>query len=208
MRTADGDEGPHSEDGEEAAAKEPPRKKALTIEDLQKHGYKDGPSVLLVRPPTDSAENNWAWDSGAQAKGIEREETAEDRLRNRMAANEGAEAAAHFSKKAGRAAVPWGLACGGAMYPNGLCPQAQEHAAKLREEAMAERERLREENRLTFNQKEKRKRNAGQATKAKNYVEEASQTCCRLQAERTADEPLLASAGEAGRASLWALLGL
>jgi hypothetical protein len=42
----------------------------------------------------------------------------------------------------------------------------------LREEAKAEKERLRAEKKLTFNQKEKRKRDAGMAERGKNFVEE------------------------------------
>ncbi len=50
--------------------------------------------------------------------------------------------------------------------------KTMEHAARAREEAKAERERLAAEKKLTWNQKEKRKRDAGQASRAKNYVEE------------------------------------
>lgn len=53
-----------------------------------------------------------------------------------------------------------------------LATRAVQYSEKLRQEAREEKERLAAEKRLTLNQKEKRKRNAGQATKGKNYVEE------------------------------------
>ncbi|GIM00879.1 hypothetical protein Vretimale_5758 [Volvox reticuliferus] len=56
--------------------------------------------------------------------------------------------------------------------------KAMEHAAKLREEARQERleakqGRAAKDKLVSFNQKEKRKRDAGQTSRGKNYVEES-----------------------------------
>jgi hypothetical protein len=50
--------------------------------------------------------------------------------------------------------------------------KAMKQVEALREEARAERARLAAEKKLTFQQKEKRKRDAGQASRGKNFVEE------------------------------------
>jgi hypothetical protein len=49
---------------------------------------------------------------------------------------------------------------------------AAEQARKLREEQAAERAKLAADKRLTWNAKEKRKRDAGMQSRGKNYVEE------------------------------------
>jgi hypothetical protein len=58
------DAGPSASKGEgeeEEEDKPASKKKALTLEDLQRAGLKEGPSVLLMRAPKDEGQTNWAW---------------------------------------------------------------------------------------------------------------------------------------------------
>lgn len=132
--------------GKPVAAKK--QKTDLTLDDLEAAGFSTGPSVMYMKAPEEQ-QQGWNWSDGKAQKGEEvEEETLEERQRTREAATTGAEQGAT-------------LAMRGAA-----------HSAKLREEAREERQRLQAEKQLTYNQKEKRKRNAGQATKSKNFVEE------------------------------------
>lgn len=46
----------------EAEADGPSKKKgAISLLDLQRAGYKSGPSVLLMRDPGDAAQTSWNW---------------------------------------------------------------------------------------------------------------------------------------------------
>lgn len=121
----------------------------IDLEALQEHGYKSGPSVLYVPAPK-QAEQSWEWGSGKETSAAARddEETAEEREQTQAAANAGAEEAAAVSRKA-----------------------MQLHA-NMRADAAAEHRQMAQDRRLTYQQKEKRKRDMGQAKKSKNYVEE------------------------------------
>lgn len=123
------------------------RKKGdISFADLQRNGYVAGPSCVFMKGPTDGGQTDWAWGGGV--RGAEQEEDYETRQRNRAAANEAAEAEARYAK------------------------QVLAHAAKLKEEAKAEKDELRQKGRLTTSQKEKAKRDAGKASRGKSYVEE------------------------------------
>ncbi|GBF94691.1 hypothetical protein Rsub_07427 [Raphidocelis subcapitata] len=136
-------------DADADAAPGPSKKpKTLTLDDLEAQGFTTGPSVLYMKPPAEEPQS-WNWGDGRAQKAAEpEEETQEERERTREAATTGAEQ--------------------GAL----LAMRAAAHSAKLRDEAKEERARLAAEKQLTWNQKEKRKRATGQATKGKNYVEE------------------------------------
>jgi len=146
------DDASTSEAEDEKDEEAPATKKAkqdVTIEDLEKAGYTSGPSVLYMKAPQEQQQSDWAWSDGKDKKGKEQtEESIQERQQTAAAAGPAAEASAVFATK------------------------AMQQAAKLREEARKERERLAQEKRLSFNQKEKRKRDAGQASRGKNYVEE------------------------------------
>mmetsp|Transcript_8892 Transcript_8892/g.18981 ORF Transcript_8892/g.18981 Transcript_8892/m.18981 type:complete len:189 (+) Transcript_8892:60-626(+) len=138
-----------SEDPDEDQPAEKKTKKGITIEDLQRAGYKSGPSVLNMKAPQEAGPQNWNWSDGKAAKKYEPvHETLQEREQTRHAATEGAEQGAEYAMKA--------------------AAQVQ----RLHEERRKEREQLERERRLTFNQKEKRKRDEGKASRGKNYVEE------------------------------------
>ncbi|KAG2493504.1 hypothetical protein HYH03_008320 [Edaphochlamys debaryana] len=143
-------EGESSEPEAEAEEQQVPKKKKveLSLEDLERAGYKSGPSVLLVKPPVDEGPSDWTWGKG-RPKG-QKDDEGDDRAATRDAVA-GVNAAAEAAVK------------------------AMAHAAELREAAKAERlEAAAERNKpLSFNQKEKRKRDTGQASRGKSYVEES-----------------------------------
>lgn len=61
---ADGDND-DDEDGEPGFKK--PKKGSITLDDLERAGYKSGPSVLLMKPPEEQGQTNWAWCVRARA---------------------------------------------------------------------------------------------------------------------------------------------
>lgn len=101
----------------------------VDFEELKRHGYKGGLSVLKVPPPKmDDTKQDWSWSNGKESRETKViEESYEDRQKTRAA-----------------------LACG---------------------EQLARVETRKEKN-LSFSQKEKRKREMGQASRGKSYVEE------------------------------------
>ncbi|KAG2449887.1 hypothetical protein HYH02_005409 [Chlamydomonas schloesseri] len=148
------EEAKEEEEEEEAEVKGPAKKKAaISVEDLERAGYKSGPSVLYVKPPSEAGEQNWAWGSGREAKD-KGQDSDEDRGATRAAVR-GVEESAVIAVKA----------------------MAQQ--AALREGARQERldARLAAQEKkaapLSWNQKEKRKRDEGKTSRAKNYVEES-----------------------------------
>lgn len=137
------------QDADDGIPKPADKKLKIDLETLERCGYKGGPSVLYVPPPKEGDDGNWAWSDGKTAKvGEEDEESREQREQNRRAVTDGVDASAQHAAK------------------------AAEYAAKLREEKRAEAAELARERKLTFNQKEKRKRDTGQASRGKNFVEE------------------------------------
>ncbi|KAI8473810.1 MAG: hypothetical protein J3K34DRAFT_165842 [Monoraphidium minutum] len=130
-----------------AAPSQPPKKKELTLDDLEAAGFSTGPSVLFIKPPAEE-QQSWNWSDGKTQKAEEAEETIQERRRTHEAATTGAEEGAT------------------------LAMRAVEHAAHLREAQRAEREQLAAAKKQTWNQKEKRKRDEGKATKGRNFVEE------------------------------------
>ncbi|PNW70385.1 hypothetical protein CHLRE_17g717700v5 [Chlamydomonas reinhardtii] len=137
------------EEEEEAQAKGPAKKKAaIKLEDLERAGYKSGPSVLYVKPPAETGEQNWNWGSGREAK-EKGEDSDEDRGATR-AAVQGVEASAAIAVKA-------------------MAQQAALREGARQERLEAKMERIAQEKKaLTFNQKEKRKRDEGKTSRAKN----------------------------------------
>ena len=118
------------DDNEEKQPKPPAHKKAkptIALEDLKKHGYREGASVLLMPEQRKEADNNWAWATGntrERRKGeADAEETADERERNRQAATTGAEEQAKYATK------------------------VMENAVRIKEERRAEELRLRAERR-------------------------------------------------------------
>ncbi|GLC39229.1 hypothetical protein PLESTB_000394200 [Pleodorina starrii] len=149
---------PSSSGSDQEDVKVPKKKPALSVEDLERAGYKSGPSVLLVKPPAEQEPQNWNWSSGRAAKQQEGDDDGEDRAATREAVTKAVEESALHSIK------------------------AMQHAARLREEARQERLEARQQQAersgpkdkaLSYNQKEKRKRDAGQSSRGKNYVEES-----------------------------------
>lgn len=138
--------GIHNSKEDTSVASVLPKKPKLCYEALAKHGYHSGPSVLLVpEPRAEVKEVEWGkWGKGERREeaGGVMEETLKEREELRLIVNE----------KAGQAAAE--------------AIAKAEAAQKLRQEIAAERRQL------SFNQKEKRKRDMGQASRGKNYVEE------------------------------------
>ncbi|KAF5455006.1 hypothetical protein F2P56_024625 [Juglans regia] len=102
----------------------------VDFDELKRHGYKGGPSVLKVPPPKglDDTKQDWSWSTGKESRETkEIEESYEDRQKTRAALAYGEELA---------------------------------------------RVETRKEKNLSFSQKEKRKRELGQASRGKSYVEE------------------------------------
>mmetsp|Transcript_35704 Transcript_35704/g.60176 ORF Transcript_35704/g.60176 Transcript_35704/m.60176 type:complete len:166 (-) Transcript_35704:409-906(-) len=122
---------------------EPKKAKQVDFETLSHFGYRSGPSVLLV-PDSAGAEQTYNWSNGREARGGggDAEETAEERDRTRHAMES--------------------------------TDQMVEQAVKSKEQnrQLAEEEYRQRKEKLSFNQREKRKRDAGQASKGKNFVEE------------------------------------
>ncbi|GMY16711.1 UPF0690 protein C1orf52 homolog [Fagus crenata] len=101
----------------------------LDFEELKRHGYKGGPSVLSVPPPKEVDKQDWSWSDGKESRGAkETEESYEERQKTRAALANG--------------------------------------------EQLASVETRKDKKNLSFSQKEKRKRELGQASRGKNYVEE------------------------------------
>eukprot|EP00897_Mesotaenium_endlicherianum_P008842 jgi/Mesen1/7987/ME000425S07186 len=128
--------------GKVAQAPVPAKKHAMNFETLSKHGFKGGPSVLFVPPPKEDSQHSYEWGQGKRKDPDEEPESFEERERLRLVAND-------------RSIEAAALAIAGF-----------EANKKLRKDAAEERRAL------SFNQKEKRKREMGQASKGKNYVEE------------------------------------
>mmetsp|Transcript_31683 Transcript_31683/g.69246 ORF Transcript_31683/g.69246 Transcript_31683/m.69246 type:complete len:169 (-) Transcript_31683:323-829(-) len=132
-----------SDEEEDTKVIEPKKPKQMDFETLSQFGYKSGPSVLLV-PDSAGAEQNYNWSSGRQAKeeSNDAQETAEERERTRTAMQ--------------------------------LTDNMIEQAIRSKEQnrLLAEQEYKERKAKMSFNQREKRKRDAGQATSGKNFVEE------------------------------------
>ncbi|KAK9822371.1 hypothetical protein WJX81_003134 [Elliptochloris bilobata] len=129
------------------------KKKALAEpapEELEHLGYRSGPSILFVpEPKAEPGSSNWEWGQGDADKAAEvEEESRAERERTREAAGSGLEDAARLMRK------------------------AQQQALELKEQAREEQRKLAHERRLTFKQKEKRKRDLGMQGGGRNYIEE------------------------------------
>lgn len=121
------------------------KKKAggLDYEALSRHGYTGGLSIMNVPAPTqDAGDQDWSWSSGKRKGEAGEQESIEHRERTREAIGEEAELAA------ARAVAAYNF------------------TKKQKRDAIAEQKAV------SFAQKEKRKREMGQASRGKNYVEE------------------------------------
>mmetsp|Transcript_38243 Transcript_38243/g.108107 ORF Transcript_38243/g.108107 Transcript_38243/m.108107 type:complete len:162 (-) Transcript_38243:52-537(-) len=133
------------------------RKGKIDLETLERCGYKSGPSVLLMPDSKPAGQSEWAWGSGGSQKQLEPEqESSQDRLANQEAASSGVAESAAISKRS--------------ML---LKDQYYQARRSEKEEAM---DRAfggkKDKDNKSFNQKEKRKRDSGQASRGKNFVEE------------------------------------
>jgi hypothetical protein len=120
------------------------KKARLDYDTLTRHGYSGGPSILHVPAPKQEVGNeNWSWSNGKLEKEAQqKEESIEERELTRELANE-------KTRKMATAALA-----------------ESAFAKQQRREAIAEQKAL------SFSQKEKRKRDLGQASRGKNSVEE------------------------------------
>lgn len=61
----------HSEEEEDSPAKKPKKLESLTVADLERAGYKSGPSVLYVKPAQETGPSGWNWcvDSRGSVRG-------------------------------------------------------------------------------------------------------------------------------------------
>ncbi|MEW5300255.1 MAG: hypothetical protein WDW36_003197 [Sanguina aurantia] len=142
--------GPGTAQGEEAAP-QPKRNTvaALTVEDLRRVGYSSGPSLLFMRTQEQAPEQDYSWGDGKAAREQEpEEESVQERAATRKAVTSDVEHSMVLSRK------------------------AVQHGERLREMARAEKEEMKTERHLSYNQKEKRKRDEGKQSHGKNYVEE------------------------------------
>eukprot|EP00249_Psilotum_nudum_P011608 c23272_g1_i1 orf=280-822(+) len=129
---------------EEKKANPEGRKAVIDFEALSRHGYSGSPSVLYVPPPrsSEAGEQDWSWSSGRQNVDNEEEESIEQHEQTRRAANDAAVLAATRAI-------------------------AEHDYAKMQKRAAAI-----EQKNLSYARKEKRKRDFGQSSRGKNYVEE------------------------------------
>eukprot|EP00850_Spirogloea_muscicola_P011426 SM000071S21050 [mRNA] locus=s71:168957:169923:+ [translate_table: standard] len=119
------------------------KKAKLDYEALKRHGFRGGPSVLHVPAPRASAEQQaWDWANGEAQAKADDKESFGEREKLRAAVNEGSMQAAAL-----------------AIQHNSFAKQQRKDAAEERRQ-------------MSFSQKEKRKRDLGQASRGKNYVEE------------------------------------
>jgi hypothetical protein len=133
-------------EGVNVLAKKP---KSVTLEDLQRAGFKGGPSVLLMRPPEEQQDMSFSWSDGRAAKEKEPEkESWQERQQTHYAATQGAEETSTLALK------------------------AVQHAERLREERRLEKQQQERDRKLSFSQKEKRKREEGKTSRTGSYVEE------------------------------------
>eukprot|EP00271_Cylindrocystis_brebissonii_P002211 TRINITY_DN1262_c0_g1_i3.p1 TRINITY_DN1262_c0_g1~~TRINITY_DN1262_c0_g1_i3.p1 ORF type:complete len:176 (-),score=41.39 TRINITY_DN1262_c0_g1_i3:1140-1667(-) len=125
---------------------------SLDYQALSRHGYRSGPSILYVPAPKAAAptDQSWEWGKGWPEKSAQHDraeeagaESFEERERLRQCANELGE------QTAAKAIAE------------------KEEGQKQRRHGMQERKELQ-----SFSQKEKRKRDMGQASRGKSYVEE------------------------------------
>lgn len=132
------------EEVEQASVKRSKASKEPDLNTLHELGFQSGPSVLLVpNKPAEGAEPSWEWAKGEQAEEVP--ESREERDHNRAAAGSATETALRQSYV------------------------QKEQMQELRDQEHAEKQQQR---RQTFQQREKRKRDMGQAKRGKNYVEE------------------------------------
>ncbi|CAI0449418.1 unnamed protein product [Linum tenue] len=64
------------------------RRGAVEFEELRRHGYKGGPSLLRMPPPKDDTEPNWTWSTGKErlaATKVENGESYDERQKTRAA---------------------------------------------------------------------------------------------------------------------------
>jgi hypothetical protein len=129
---------------EKNAAGSDVRKPGLNYEALSRHGYSGGLSILHVPAPRGQAgEQDWSWSAGKRKNEEgETEETYEDREQTRQLAN------------------------------NSAATAAEEALAEYNFTKKQRRDAITEQKALSFSQKEKRKRDMGQSSRGKNYVEE------------------------------------
>lgn len=120
------------------------KKPKLGFDDLSRHGYSGGPSILHVPAPKQAVgDENWSWSNGKLDRaGQQGEESIEERELTRELANE-------KTKKMAAAALA-----------DSAFAQQQKRDAAAEQKARS------------FSQKEKRKRDLGQASRGKSYVEE------------------------------------
>ncbi|GMH45171.1 hypothetical protein BSKO_13128 [Bryopsis sp. KO-2023] len=143
------DDGTSNSGSEPDEPAEKKKKVEVSLEQLERCGYKGGSSVLLVPVPQSNSQAEMKWSDGKAHRAREpQEEDWEVREQTRTAATTAVEASADFSEK------------------------SSQQAEKLKLARREEQANLAMERRLTFRQKEKRKREAGQAKSAKNFVEE------------------------------------
>lgn len=126
-----------------------PKAQGLKVEDLERAGYKSGPSIMRI-PEQQPAlpEGTFKWSDGKDAKDREEEETDEDRRATRQAVTSGVDQSAFYASK------------------------LMQRAEQLKAEQKAEKEAKAKSKNLTFREKEKRKREMGMQSAGKNYVEE------------------------------------
>jgi len=153
------DEDSESEGGDDVTDAPAPKRtrEAIDVSVLERNGYRSGPSVLLMPAPREQAQPSWGWDSGAAHKDCEPEaQTAEEREATREAVTSGLEASVDFATKA--------AALKEERIHARRCERAELRAAAQGDASAKDKH--------SFNKKEKRKRDLGQASRGKNFVEE------------------------------------
>ncbi|KAJ7242544.1 hypothetical protein O6H91_11G005800 [Diphasiastrum complanatum] len=122
------------------------KKSKVDFEALSRHGYSGGPSILYVPAPRQQQIGNsdWSWSDGKQKQSDrnEGEESYEEREHTRTTVN------AVAATAAAEAIFEY------------------HHTKRQKDDAIAEQRAL------SFSKKEKRKRDLGQSSRGKNYVEE------------------------------------
>lgn len=115
---------------------------------LERAGYKAGPSVLHVPEQRTRADEVWEYAAERKTSVLDHSPTPEERAELREKSDVGVREDVAYYKK---------------------CMQ---QAARMKEDKAREKEDKAKRKQLSFKEKEKRKRDAGMQSSAKNYVEE------------------------------------
>eukprot|EP01025_Chloroclados_australasicus_P022856 TRINITY_DN23393_c0_g1_i1.p1 TRINITY_DN23393_c0_g1~~TRINITY_DN23393_c0_g1_i1.p1 ORF type:complete len:171 (+),score=26.42 TRINITY_DN23393_c0_g1_i1:349-861(+) len=151
LQALSSDSGSDSEQEEDAS---PPTKRPNTVKPkvsvdaVMRAGYESGPSILHIPEQRDAVpECSFQWSKGSKGP-TEEQDTQEERAATREAVGDAVKSDAAHAQR------------------------AQQFTQRLRDEKVRDKQEKAQQKKLSFKEKEKRKRDAGMQASSKNYVEE------------------------------------